>query len=1105
MNNICGKGIRYMPFKTLLTMKFTFLLTFVACIQIKAAVYSQQVSLSLKKAPLEKVIKEIRKQTGYAFFYDAAYLKEAAPVSVNLKNTPIKQALSNIFERQRFTWEVLDKTIILTPIRNQKDIGQVKSSTSIAIEIKGRVTDTTNRPIAGVTVSVKGTATNAVSDQNGQFTIAANPGDVLLLRSVGYEIKELSIGDQPNVNVVLKAATQSLEEVKVVAVGYGTQRQRNITGSVVRANINAFRDAPNTNLMQSLQGTVPGLNIGPVTQAGSTPNIQVRGQNTISGGQNVLIILDGIQYNNDLSSINPDDIESIDLLKDASATAVYGAQAANGVLLITTRKGNYNAKPVIALSSSYATQNPSTDNRPMNRNEFLDYIKDLYWDKSYLGPNYVQPNPDFDLSKYVHRSHANESRTELVGTDFDWWDAGTKTGFINDNQLSISGGGEKVSYLISGGYTNQAGFIVNDLFKRTSARSNVETRPYDWLTLGLQASGSFVNKDGAEPSIYGLFIMSPLNSPYNPDGSYAVNPVPDTFDLNPFFTYDVDDYERHNYFTANTYANIKFPFIKGLSYRINFGNNYRTDKHYYASKYAQNQKGEAYKDDEQLYDYTLDNILTYDRTFGAHSITATALYGAVERKYDRTRARGIDFSNITLGYNNIGLAAQPFIESDAYREALNYQMARVNYAFKGKYLATATLRRDGFSGFAKNNKFATFPSASVGWIFSDENFAKNIAWLNYGKLRAGYGISGTQTPRYTSLDRVNIVPGYVFGDGGSTSFGQSIAVLPNPNLKWEKTRELNFALDFGFLNNRISGSFEVYNRRTNDLLFARVIPQLTGFGSIQSNIGAVGNKGFELMVNSANIQNDRFKWNTTFSFSRNVNKVLELLGTGDLPSSSLFIGHPLGTIYGYQTDGIYQLNDNIPEGFYPGSYRVVDANGDGQYTANDRVILGSDNPAYRFSFLNTFKYNSFSLSVFVNSIQGGKNGYLGDNTQSVQTNELATRINRNSQIDYWTPANPNGEYPLLINAQPIINPNVYRNRSFVRLQDITLAYDFGKMAFAKQWGIQNLGLYVSGKNLVTWTKWKGWDPEISPATGNNLGNGGRPLIKAYSVGIKATF
>ncbi|MGB3065624.1 TonB-dependent receptor [Sphingobacterium thalpophilum] len=1086
-------------------MKLTFLLTLVACLQVKAAVYSQQVSLTLKRAPLEKVIKEIRKQTGYAFFYDAAYLKDAAPVSVNLKNAPIKDALRSIFQHQRFSWEVLDKTIVIKPSAKTNSQTPVQKQETAAIDITGRVVDSSNRPIAGVTVSVKGSTKSTVSDQNGQFTLSAQAGDVLVLRSVGYDTKEVTLDNSATITITLQASTQSLEEVKVVAVGYGTQRQRNVTGSVVRANIDAFKDAPNTNLMQSLQGTVPGLNVGPVTVAGSTPSIQVRGQNTISGGQNVLIIVDGIQYNNDLSSINPDDVESIDLLKDASATAVYGAQAANGVLLITTKKGNYNAKPVISLSSSYATQSPSVDNRPMNRTEFLDYIKDLYWDKAYLGPDYTTPNPEFDLAKYVHRSHANDSRTELVGTDFDWWKAGTKTGFINDNQLSITGGGEKVSYLISGGYTNQAGFIVNDLFKRTSARSNVEARPFDWLTVGLQASGSFVNKDGAEPSIYGLFIMSPLNSPYNPDGSYAVNPVPDTFDLNPFFTYDVDDYERHNYLTANTYANIKFPFIKGLSYRINFGNNYRTDKHYYASQYAQNQKGEAYKDDEQLYDYTLDNILTYDRTFGDHSLTATALYGAVERKYDRTRARGIDFSNITLGYNNIGLAAQPFIESDAYREALNYQMARINYAYKSRYLLTATLRRDGFSGFAKNNKFATFPSASLGWIFTDEPFAERISWLNYGKLRAGYGLSGTQTPRYTSLDRVNIVPGYVFGDGGSTNFGQSITVLPNPNLKWEKTREFNFALDFGLFNNRISGSLEVYNRRTKDLLFARVIPQLTGFASIQSNIGAVGNKGFELMVNSTNIQKERFKWNSTFSLSRNVNKVLELLGTGDLPSSSLFIGHPLGTIYGYQVDGIYQLNDQIPDGFYPGSYRVVDTNGDGEYSAADRVILGSDNPAYRFSVLNTFKYDNFTLSVFVNSIQGGKNGYLGNNSQSIQTNELATRINHNSQIDYWTPANPNGEYPLLINAQPIINPSVYKDRSFVRLQDITLAYDFGKMAFAQRLGFQNLGIYVSGKNLVTWTKWKGWDPEISPATGNNLDSGGRPLIKAYSLGIKASF
>lgn len=970
--------------------------------------------------------------------------------------------------------------------------------------VRGKVTNNQAKPLSGATLTIKGTKRSTSSDANGNFAINAQNGEVIVVSSLGYDTKEITLGAEKNISLVLNPKQNVLEEVQVVSVGYGTQRQRNVTGSVARANLESFKDAPNTNLVQSLQGTVPGLNVGPVTSSGSTPNIQVRGRNTINGNQSVLIILDGIQYRNDLSSINPDDIESIDLLKDASSTAVYGAQAANGVLLITSKKGKYNSAAKINFTSSYATQRPAGNNRPMNREEFLDYIKKLYYDKAFVGPDYTTPNPDFNIAEFVHRSHANSERTELVDTDFDWYKEGTKNGFINDNQLSVSGGAEKVSYQISGGYTNQAGFIINDLFKRKSIRSNIETKPLNWLKIGIQGSGSFVNKDGAEPDVAGLFNNSPLNSAYNPDGSYAITPVPTTLDLSPFLTYDVNDYERHNYFTANTYAIIDFPFLKGLTYQLNFGNNYRMDKHYYFSKYDQGQAGEAYKQDEQTYDYTLDNILTYNHRINDHNITATLLYGAIERKYDYSKADGIGFSSNILGYNNLSLASRQFIYSNAWREALEYQMARVNYAFKERYLLTATVRRDGFSGFAKNNKYAVFPSFSAGWIFSDESFFQEVSWLQFGKLRLGYGLSGNQTPRYSSLDIVKQQPAYIFGDGGSTEFGQWITTLANPNLQWEKTKEINLGLDFSILKDRLSGTLEYYNRRTKDLLFAKVIPQTTGFGSVQSNIGEIGNKGFEILLNSKNVNNEKFKWNTTFSFSRNINKVLSLLGSGDLISSSLFIGQPLGAIYGYRVNGIYQIGEEIPGGFYPGTYRVVDLNADGKYDASDREVLGSDNPAYRFSILNTISYKNFTLSFFINSIQGGKNGYLGNNSQSEIRNEAATRRNHNSQIDYWSPANPNGEYPLFLNS-PVINPSVYKDRSFIRIQDVTLSYNLKNQPFFKRVGFDNLSCFVSAKNLHTWTKWKGWDPEVSPDVGNGLVNGGRPLIKGFSIGVSTTF
>ncbi|WP_208864619.1 SusC/RagA family TonB-linked outer membrane protein [Mucilaginibacter gossypiicola] len=965
-----------------------------------------------------------------------------------------------------------------------------------AISITGKVVDEkTGEPLPGVTIKVKGTTIATVTNANGMYTInAPNAEAVLAFSFLGFEQQEKPVGNDKVINIALKASQSSLNEV--VVVGYGTQKRQYVTGAVASANLNAFRDAPNTNVAQNLQGTVPGLNVGPVTTSGSTPTITIRGQNTISGNKNVLIILDGVQYNNSLSSINPDDIASIDILKDASSTAVYGAQAANGVILITSRKGANNSKPRINISTSYATETPAGNTHPMERDEYLEHVRNLYYTKAFLAPDYTTPDPSFNLALYVDHTQ-RDANNNLVPTDFNWYKAGTKTGFINDNQVSVSGGGEKVNYLISAAYTNQAGYIIYDLFKRKNLRTNLEIQPKSWLKLGVQAFGSFVNNDGAEPSLTDLFQMGPLNTPYNADGS--LNPYPmATNQTNPFLASNVSDFERHNYLFANLFAQIDFPFLKGLSYRLNFGNNARSDEHYFASQYGAGLTGSAYKNNEQYYDYTLDNILTYNKSFKKHSITATLLYGAVERKDDYTGASANGFTGLTLGYNNLGQGTNEFATSNAWSEQLNYQMARINYAYNGRYLLTATVRRDGYSGFAANNKYATFPSASLGWVFSDEPFV-HLPWLDNGKLRASYGVSGNQTARYYSLDQVSTQTAYVFGDGGTTQYGQYVSTLANPNLKWERTFELNFGLDFSLFKGRLSGSLDYYDRHTKDLLFSVQIPTITGFTAINTNVGEISNKGVEISLSSKNIARKDFGWNTTFAFSKNVNKIMSLLGTGDLVSSNLFIGQSINAVYGYRTNGIYQVGETPPSGYYTGNLRIVDNNGDGKINTDDRTILGSADPAYRFSVLNTFTYKNLSLSAFINSVQGGSNGYLGSNSPSQQLTDNSVRWNSMSGIDFWNPGNPNGKYPMYINS-PTIAPTQYFSRSFVRLQDVTLSYKINN-SFTKRIGIQNLTVFASGKNLHTWTKWQGWDPEIA---NGGLTINGRPLLKTYSFGLNLT-
>lgn len=1075
-------------------IKLTVIIWMVALIQVSASGRAQNVSIDFKNTRIEKVLEELTRQSGYHFLYDVQLINKASLVTIKATNLSLKQVLVECFANQPFNYVFEGNNVIIRP----NTISHSFADTTVKqTKVTGIVKDSTGQTLVGVSVKLKNTAVGTVTDVNGKFSIVTSATNrVLIFSYIGYTSKELVVTGNAPLTVILNSSSSMLQQV-VISVGYGQQKKAYLTGAVASANLEAVKDAPNTNIVQSLQGNVPGLNVGAVTSAGATPSIQIRSQNTINGNSSALIILDGIQYTGSLSSINPADIASIEVLKDVSSTAVYGAQAANGVLLITSKKGQKGTNAKINFSTSYATQTPSGNIRPYTRQEYLDKIRDLYWDQAYLAPTYTEPNPAFNLASVVDPSM--RVGNEISTNDFDWYKAITKQGFINKNSLSISGATDKVNYLISGDYTNQAGYIINDLFKRKSLRVNLESQATSWLKVGVQAFGSFVNQDGAEPSMLYEFTMSPLVTPYKADGS--LNPYPlNTVEQNPFLTYDVVDYERHNYLFANVYGEIKMPFIKGLTYRVNFGNNGTENLHYGASKYDAGLTGRAYKSSENYSDYTLDNILTYSRGFKKHNITFTGVYGASQRNDETSNEVGVGFSNLTLGYNNIGLATTQTVSSSAYLVTLNYYMGRLNYTYDGKYLLTGTIRRDGFSAFAANNKWGTFPSGSIGWILSEEQFMKRFTFINSLKLRAGYGVAGNQAKPYNSLDQVLSQQGYVFGDGGTTVNSSAINTLANPNLKWEKTSELNLGADFSFFNYRITGSIDVYSRHTRDLLFNVKIPSITGFTTINTNVGEIGNKGVEVSISTKNIASKNFQWNTTFNFSRNQNRVISLLGGGDLPASSLYIGQPVGVIYDYKAGSIYQLGDAVPAGYYVGSRRVVDVNNDGVTNANDRTFLGSSLPAYRFSIINSVQYKGFSLSFLLNSIQGGINGYLASNVPSISRTDNSVRWSGISGLQYWTPAHPDSPYPTYLGASPTISPAVYVSRSFVRLQDVTLSYKL-RPALLKKINLSGLSVFLSGKNLKTWTSWKGWDPE----TGQGLITDARPLLVGWSAGLNVTF
>ena len=978
--------------------------------------------------------------------------------------------------------------------------------------VTGHVINENGLPLAA-SVSVKGGSAGTTTDANGNFSIQAAVGAKIIISAAEFLPQEFTVGKDNTINATLIRSDKALGEV--VVVGYGTQKKIDVTGSVSRVNLEQMGNAPNTNIGQFLQGTVPGLNVGISTFAGGTPPISLRGQLTLGGNRNVLIILDGIQYTGSLSSINPDDIASIDVLKDASSTAVYGAQAANGVILISSRKGKLNQKPRIAYSSAYTSQKPSVNLVPLNREQYLEQFKDAFYTQAFTGPDYTTPNPSFNVATVVDPT-MRATPTTVLPNDFNWWEAGVKTGSIGEHNLSISGGGDRVTYLLSGGLVNQKGYIINDYFNRKSLRANIEIKATNWWKVGLVGSGSFVKQDGAEPSLGNLTIASPLHVPFDANGNLIPSPT-GTVVPNPFQTYYVDDLDRNQYYFANVYSDIDVPFIKGLNYRMNFGNNYRTSQHYFASQFDGGLTGRAYKENQDSYDYTFDNILTYTKKYRRHDITATALYGAIERKFSRTFAEGIGFARLNLSYNDLGSAATRNINPNpnntaglyANSEALSYQMGRVNYKYNDKYLLTATVRQDGYSGFAKNFKSALFPSVALGWIISSENFMANVKQVSFLKLRAGYGAIGNQTTRYQSLSRVSTNSSYVFGDGGGAAFGQQLCSVENPNLNWERTIGMNLGVDFTLLNNRLTGSLDYYNNNTFDLLFDLTIPTVTGFSLITSNIGKINNKGFEAGLTYKVIDNKDFKWSSTFNFWANTNKIVTLTGIDangdgiedDLVSSNLFIGKSIQTIFDYKADGIYQLGETRLPGFQTGSFRVVDNDKTGTITAADRMFLGRQEPAYRFSWFNNVSYKNFSLSVFLNSVQGGKDGFLGNSARSYFREDNSVRNNEFTATDFWSPRNPNGKYPRNISgSRSSIDPALYESRSFIRLQDVSLSYQLGAKMLNKI-KAQAINFYVSGKNLATWTKWEGWDPE----TGQGLQLDGRPVLRGITIGLHVTY
>jgi TonB-dependent starch-binding outer membrane protein SusC len=977
--------------------------------------------------------------------------------------------------------------------------------------ISGAVTGTDGAPLIGVSVVVKGTTVGTNTGADGKFTLSIpTTAQTLVFSFIGMDTKEVPVTGQSVYNISLSQSTIGLDEV--IVIGYGTQKKSDLTGSVVRVTMADKAQQSNVNLSQALVGVSAGVNLEARGGADSDPTLSIRGQTSLSASDRPLIVIDGIIYNGAITNINIGDVETIDILKDASAAAVYGSRSANGVLLITTKKGK-SKKPVISFDM-YKGWQDMTNNpmRVMNGDEFAvrlldwDYQEKLYkWyatmptsaDARPVRPNASDRNV---VSTYLRTYE--EQQNYLAKKETNWVDEVLRTGQMQNYNLSIQGSTDKSNYFLSSSYSNDQGIQLNDNFKRITLRSNLESEITKWLSIGVNTSYSYRDYSGVACSLYNGRVASPLANNYKGSDYYDIYLGGELFQPYPLVNLYVDNSDLRNELFAVGNAKITIPWVQGLKYEINYSHTYSTADNdtYNSSKTPNgvNNKGYAVKNPSLERDWIVNNIVTYGRTFGLHQVNATLLFSRENRKGSSSTLTASGFDNESLGYNNMSLGTTVTVGSTAWEENSLSYMARLNYTFASRYMVTGTVRRDGFSGFGAGNKWAVFPSASLAWVASEEPFLKDMGF--YLKLRTSYGSNGNQgIGRYSSLSTM-ATSAYVYDQ--STAVGLYPNTLANAKLSWETTTSYNIGVDFGVLKNRLTGSVDVYTATTQDVLVRRQIPQSSGYTSVWANIGEIGNKGLEIELKSINLDKI-IKWESSFVFSMNRDKINKLYGGKNDKDigNSWFVGEPISAVYDFQmAGGVWSEQELFTgktlAGWYPGQFKYVDLNADGVIDpTNDRKVIYYKTPSYRFSLGNTLTYKNFTLNVFINSIQGGSKFYRSDNAEMINPLfYMQQRMNNSAINPYWRPDAPTTNTTGIYN-NPLRISGIYQDRSFVRLQDISLTYRLGQNLLDKL-KMQSAQIYISSKNPYVWTKWQGWDPEI--------GTSDTPLMRNIIIGIRVS-
>lgn len=952
--------------------------------------------------------------------------------------------------------------------------------------VTGKIIDSKGNPLPGVTVSVVGGTTGTVTDGNGAFKLSVTPGTSLRFSAIGYQAKVRNVNNETSLTITL-ADDEARKLNEMVVVGYGMQKKSDVTGSVTSVPKARFSQLPVTNVMQAIQGAAAGVNVTATSSVpGSVPTTIVRGQNSINANSGPYVVVDGIPLSKtggSLNDINPNDIASMEILKDASAVAIYGTNGANGVILITTKRG-VSGKPVIRYNAYAGMENIAHLLTPRSGKEYVQKYAD--W-MTQTGQTQTSPVPN-----------AGELDNYNAGKTTDWIKEATQTGVLQDHNLSISGGSPDVRYFVSGEYLDQKGVVKGYQYKRISVRSNLDVNVTSFLTLGTSFFVSNNNYDGGRANLLFASAMSPYGVMYNANGSYKIYPMaPEQLYTNPMLGLVTDRINRNTNLNGNGYAELKL--IKGLKYRLNAGYSFlpaRTAS--YVGRLANDLNGTAEAFNSETKSFTLENILTYTIDLKKHHFDFTGLYSAQEKSYFETRGRAVGFVNDKLSFNNLGAGATQTSHSYSDKYALNSQMGRINYSYDSRYLFTVTARRDGSSVFGSNtSKYGVFPSAAIGWNVSNEQFMKSTTWVNNLKLRLSYGKSGNEAiPVYRTITTDGTVRSPF---NGVSVTGIVPSNLGNNNLLWENTKSANLGIDFAVMDSRISGTIDMYKSNTSDLLLLRNLPIATGYANVYDNLGKTANRGIEITVNTKNVDSRDFKWETSINFSSNRNEIVDLYGDKkDDLGNRWFIGKPISVVYDYKMQGVWQKGEDFSHQdptAKEGYLKFADLNGDSKITPDsDRVVLGQTAPKWIGGLTNTFHYKNWHLNIFIQTVQG-----VTKNNNDLTYGDETGRRNTPREIGYWTPENKN-------NTRPSLAYNNTRgygyasDASYTRIKDVTLSYVFPQRLLDKL-SLGSLTVYASGRNLYTFTNWIGWDPENNYAprgSGDWVNN--YPTVRSFIFG-----